>query len=273
MTLLPEGFAFSQTSLEDYSTCARRFDLRYLQDVRWPALETDPPLRYEGLLERGARFHHMAHQFALGIDGDLLASTIRDPELTLAWQTYRTWTAEHLPTRWHAEITLTAPVGESQILAKFDAIAIIDGRPTIIDWKLGKATRREQLARRWQSRVYPYVLLHAGSWLNGGQSMRAEDIRMIYVFVTTGEAITLGYDAVEAERTQHDLLRVIAEIEQTPNNQFALTPDVRACETCVYRSLCDRGVSAGAFDELADPETAAPEPFSLDLERLDEIAL
>ena len=39
MSLLPPDFHFSQRSLQDYVDCRRRFQLRYLQHLAWPAVE------------------------------------------------------------------------------------------------------------------------------------------------------------------------------------------------------------------------------------------
>ena len=47
MSLLPPGFQFSQRSLQDYVDCRRRFELRYLQNLAWPAVEAEPHLEQE----------------------------------------------------------------------------------------------------------------------------------------------------------------------------------------------------------------------------------
>ncbi|MCZ7553427.1 MAG: PD-(D/E)XK nuclease family protein [Anaerolineales bacterium] len=42
---LPEGFHFSQTNLQDYRECPRRFKLRYMLGLAWPAIESEPAAR------------------------------------------------------------------------------------------------------------------------------------------------------------------------------------------------------------------------------------
>jgi len=37
MSNLPAPFTFSQSSLQDYYDCPRRFELRYLSRLIWPA--------------------------------------------------------------------------------------------------------------------------------------------------------------------------------------------------------------------------------------------
>jgi hypothetical protein len=44
---LPPAFQFSQTSLQDFSDCQRRFQLRYLQEQDWPAPVAEPMAEME----------------------------------------------------------------------------------------------------------------------------------------------------------------------------------------------------------------------------------
>ncbi|MCP4541151.1 MAG: PD-(D/E)XK nuclease family protein, partial [Chloroflexi bacterium] len=64
---LPADFQFSQASLQDYVDCPRRFQLRYVLRVAWPAPEAEPVLENERYLQQGAAFHRLVHQHALGL--------------------------------------------------------------------------------------------------------------------------------------------------------------------------------------------------------------
>ena len=44
---LPGSFIFSQSSLQYYFDCPRRFQLRYIEHLAWPAVETEPVLENE----------------------------------------------------------------------------------------------------------------------------------------------------------------------------------------------------------------------------------
>jgi len=70
--ILPTDFQFSQGSLQDYVDCPRRFHLRYVQRLAWPAIDAEPALENERYLQQGAAFHRLAHQHALGIPADRL---------------------------------------------------------------------------------------------------------------------------------------------------------------------------------------------------------
>src|SRR4030095_211067 len=82
-----------------------------------------------------------------------------------------------------AEATLSAPLGNFRLLAKYDLIAIGNGNATIYDWKTyRKRPRNEWLSARMQTRVYRALLVHAGAHLNHGKPFAPEQIEMIYWF-------------------------------------------------------------------------------------------
>lgn len=88
--ILPTDLQFSQASLQDYVDCQRRFQLRYVQRVAWPAAEAEPAMEMENerYLRQGAVFHRLIHQHLLGIAPDKLAATVTDVDLIGWWRNY-----------------------------------------------------------------------------------------------------------------------------------------------------------------------------------------
>ena len=64
---LPFGFVFSQSSLQDYNDCPRRFQLRYIEKLHWPAVEMEPALENEHRQQEGQLFHRLVQQHIIGI--------------------------------------------------------------------------------------------------------------------------------------------------------------------------------------------------------------
>jgi CRISPR/Cas system-associated exonuclease Cas4 (RecB family) len=266
----PDDFIFSQSALQDYVDCPRRFELRYVREVQWPALETQSVLEQEATMQRGQTFHHLLHQHALGVPAEAIEATIRDGEMRVWWDAYLRWQAANLPAEREPEITLTAALDERLLMAKYDLIARRDdGAMLIVDWKTGKSKRPSTLAPRMQTLVYPVVLALAGDWLNGGAPIAPDRIKMIYWFAEDARAVefTLSAEKLAADTQRlSDMLREIAA-----RFEFPLTPDERHCRFCVYRSLCERGETAGRLDEMSEEDELATE-VSLDLDALEEIA-
>lgn len=271
---LPDDFSFSQSSLQDFVDCARRFELRYVENVRYPALEAQPALEHEAHMRQGAQFHKMVQQHLAGVPADLLAKSVADDDtLSVWWNTFITSGLKGLPDQRYAEITLETHLGEYRLIAKYDLLAIDpDGKAIIIDWKTSRNIPRENwLQSRLQTTVYRYVLAQAGAHLYGGKLIPPENIHMAYWFVGhDGKQVTFDYSSDQMQQDEAQLLKLIKDIESA--NLFPLTHDERHCKFCTYRSLCSRGELAGEWDDLElEEEITTDDGFDVDFDQIAEI--
>src|SRR3990172_2677345 len=86
---MPVNFQFSQASLNDYVDCPRRFQLRYVLEQDWPAVESEPLIERERLADLGRRFHRLVQQHIHGLPVEQLTrSASTDPDLLLWWHNY-----------------------------------------------------------------------------------------------------------------------------------------------------------------------------------------
>jgi predicted RecB family nuclease len=270
--LRPE-FVFSQSSLQDYVDCARRFELRFLQQLRWPAIESEPIQTHEEHMRLGERFHHLLHQHIAGVPLDKLTMQLGDPQIQKWWSTYQRWNFQNIPEQRFPELTLSAPLEDFRLLAKFDLLAIEAGRQAVIvDWKTApRVPPRDQLERRLQTVVYRYVLARAGTDFNAGEPIAPEHITMVYWYVN-GETQAFPYSTAQFAQDERDLLALMTEAAH--RDAYPLTNNNRQCSFCTYRSLCDRGIRAGSLDELDNDLETEPPPgasFSLSLDQIAEI--
>ena len=72
---LPADFQFSQGSLQDFVYCRRRFQLRYLMQLAWPAVAAEPADEHDIQLRQGEAFHHLVHQHMLGLPIEQLSQS------------------------------------------------------------------------------------------------------------------------------------------------------------------------------------------------------
>ena len=275
---LPADFQFSQGSLQDYVDCPRRFQLRYIQRLAWPAVETEPALENERHLQQGAAFHRLVHQHVLGLSPEHLSSTITDEDLSRWWHNYLESAPADLAKLRYPEVILSAPLSGHRLVAKYDLIAVDTGqRVVIVDWKTShKRPRRKWLAERLQTRVYPYLLVRAGSHLNEDRPFQPEQVEMVYWFANFPEdPERFAYDAAQYDEDGAHLASLIAEIKghsQLGDEGFPLTTQEQRCRYCLYRSLCQRGVRAGALTEAEDElEWGDDLEIALDFEQIAEI--
>ena len=283
MSLLPTDFQFSQRSLQDYVDCRRRFQLRYLDQLAWPAVEAEPLIEHEQGLQAGSAFHRLIQRYMIGVPADrlstMLESQIPDTTDLLRWWGKFLQYADITPVEnILVEATISAPIGSYRLLAKYDLIRWeqddSNTRATIFDWKTSKKRPpREWLAERLQSRVYPYMMVQAGSSMIGGVKLIPAQIEMVYWFAEhprEPQGFVYSSDQYQAD---HDYLTgLVDEIEKLTEVDYHLTSDESRCKYCTYRSLCDRGITAGLFDSLdTDQDFETADEIELDFDQIAEI--
>jgi hypothetical protein len=252
---LPSDFLFTQSNLQDYVDCPQRFYLRYVRRLAWPALQAEPAREHERHVLQGVEFHRLVHQYILGIPSEELSRGVIDVDLRRWWQNYLDRGPTDLPPSLYPETVLSAPMAGHRLLAKYDLIAIApEQRGVILEWKTyHKRHTRQWLAERLQTRVYRYLLIQAGSHLNGGQPFDSEQVEMMYWFANfPDEPQTFPYDTGQCEADEAYLSSLIEEIKALEEREFPLTTDRDRCRYCGYRSLCQRGESAGDFTEAEE---------------------
>lgn len=266
---LAPGFAFSQSSLQDYSECPRRFQLRFIEQLQWPAVETEPVLENERRQQDGQLFHRMVQQHLIGLPIEKLTPLAKPPDLSRWWENYLSTKFNLEGYTLHAELTLVAPVGTFRLLAKYDLIAVNHGQRSVIyDWKTThKRPRDEWMAARFQTRVYRAMLVQAGDTLNGGNPIAPDQIEMIYWYADhPTEPARFPYNDTQYKRDWETLTNLITEISN--HRHFPLTEDEKKCSFCPYRSYCNRGGKAGTLDDLAE---IVPTNSEINFEQIAEI--
>jgi len=310
MSAIPPTFTFSQSSLQAYADCPRRFWLAYVEQLPWPAVEAAPVQEHEALMRQGEHFHRLVQRAEIGIDPAEVGAALTPP-LSTWFAAYRTHRPADLPTQFveieralsvtvalpaaadhtrpaEREAGNAAPLATLQssipqsppafrLAAKYDLIAAEQGgRAVIVDWKT--ASRRSEpatLRQRWQTIVYPYVLVEASAGLPWGP-VRPDQVEMRYWFaVAPTQPVSFRYDAAQHDANHRRLLHLLAEIAAGESEadfpKVADTPTNRRrfCAFCIYRSRCNRGEAAGDLEELDDAESF----FAVDMERALEFTL
>lgn len=278
---LPTTFSFSQSSLQAFETCARRFWLAYVERLPWPAVEASPLQEYEDLLRLGAVFHRLVERAEIGMDLELLQHRL-EPPLDQWFRAYVQHRPRDLPTA-HVETerVLSVPFGSEptrfRLAAKYDLIAAgSDAQVTIVDWKTTRRrTDPSRLRRHLQSIVYPYVLVEASATLPFGP-VPPERVEMLYWFTSAPlQPVRFSYDGAQHAHNRQRLTALLAQIlagrEEKDFPKILDTESNRrhVCGYCVYRSRCNRGTSASDVEEVQDLEDF----FSVDEESALEFTL
>ena len=287
---LPSTFAFSQSSLQSYENCPRRFWLAYVERLSWPAMEAAPYDEQEHLMRLGGQFHKLVERAEAGVEADLVAAGLAYP-LDEWFESYLRHRPADLPQEFvEVERVLSAPLavesGQYRLAARYDLIAIGgqdgDRRAVIVDWKTNKrATRRSRLQLRMQTHVYPYVLVEASAGMPWGPLV-PEQVEMRYWFTAApAESIAFQYNSALHTENRARFEQILNEIlGKERERDFAKVPDTeenrrRYCSYCIYRSRCNRGTEAGdleAYDEEEFGEEDLESALEFTLEEVQELA-
>lgn len=281
--MLDAAFVFSQQSLGDFEACPRRFYLRYIARLAWPASWISGPdaARYQARLRRGALLHRWIERHWLGIPAQAPASQpLPDGDdgaadnLRIWWQRFLDTDFGDLPAQRLPELSLVAALGRRRLLARFDLLAIeTAGRAVIVDWKTSASPTlldTASMRRRLQTRVYLYALATAGAACNGGLPIEPARCHLWYWLANFPEQpwLRIGYSDAEY-RADYDRLLALAEdaSRRAGEREFPLTDDERHCASCAYRALCRRtGGPAGISFENDEADQSLLEDEAFDPE-------
>lgn len=261
----------SQASLQDYLDCRRRFYLRHVLRLDWPGHQTDHAEQQQIRAQRGVTFHRLLHQYLIGLPEERLAAIASEAGLDNWWRSYRQYPVAGLQSKNFAEISLSAPLSAHRLVAKYDLVSI-GSQVMIVDWKTSKRKDETWLKARMQTRVYRYLMVLAGHDLHGG--VEPDRVEMVYWFADDAQdPVRLSYDQPQFEQDGRDLRTVVEEIDSLTEDEFVLTDDTSRCRFCAFRSLCDRGVLPGSFDEFeSDFEADELTHAEIDYDQIGEIA-
>lgn len=263
------NFHYSQASLQDYNDCQRRFYFRYVRNLTWPAIETEPVLQNERFIQQGNAFHRLVHQYLLGIPIPLLDQQANQApggdELQTWWHNFQKYkpvevdlntSGQRLP-----EYSLIFALEGFRIIVRYDLLVLLPaGEVIIYDWKTTRQhpgasrPRADWLKSRWQTRLYPLALVEAGQTIVPNIQFKPEQITMVYWYASYPEQPEIiPYNSEKYQTDRQEIIQIIQDIEKLAQSgdekAFPLTRNEKHCKFCVYRSLCNRGIRAGGWME------------------------
>ena len=235
---LPASFQFTQSKLQDFRDCPRRFYLKYMENQRWPAPISVPQDQHEQAMKNGQRLHQLIERHHYGLSLDVLKRDIDEP-LTRWIDHYEAYLPSLAPYKQSfSETMLTAQLEQYHLAAKFDWIGF-DGKQVLaIDWKTGTLPPANRLQARMQTIVYLYVLYQSASSLFGKE---IKHFTLRYFSVETTNAQSFDVNARNVTQYEADILAILTQIQ---TSTFDKTEQERNCRYCVYRGLCGRGTAS-----------------------------
>ena len=259
---------FSAKNLQAFADCERRFELGYLEELKWPAIETEPVLQSEQFLANGRRFHEMIHQDIVGIS--VVEPSYEEDEISKWWRNYLADNPITTEGERYPEKTLVSPLKGRLLVAMYDLFVVTEkGKVVIYDWKTWRKPQSLQRVQlHLQSRIYPLVLYEERASIAGCSGLQPEDIEMRYWYANfPDQSVSFHYSTEQYEADLAFLKGMIDRIDALGPGEFELTNDVTKCTFCPFRSYCERGDVAGRFDDFESIDDAE---YGSDLGDLDD---
>lgn len=261
--MVPDPILLSRYKLTTFLICQRRFQLRYLRQLTWPA----PPKteEEEAILERGELFHQLLQRHFLGLNVE--TNSIRDDGVRRWWRAFQQQRLQFPDGRFLTELNLTVPIDQHLLHGRFDLLIVgeTEGKPFahVFDWKTGRAHKEAELRQDWQTRLYLAMLADSGAALWPEQKQRPllpEAIQLTYWYVNhPDESVTIRYNSEWHNQNWAEIRAVVAEIEtQMALNEWPLTDDWSRCRVCAYQAYCGRQ-AAGALVTAVNADEQEPE--------------
>jgi CRISPR/Cas system-associated exonuclease Cas4 (RecB family) len=268
---LPDHFSFNQQNLQDYLDCPRRFYLRHILRQDWPAIESEPVKEQEALILLGEQFHRMVQQLFAGIPQEIIESSTTDPDLLNWWRQFIHLDIQSRPGSKFSEILLSIPFEGTRLIAKYDLIVYQEIQQAVIyDWKTSRHLPKEKwLALRMQTRIYPFLLATLSAQPGTAFHLSLEQIQMVYWYPAfPDKPFAFPYSQSQFSEDERFLSSTIHEIVRIDESGFTKTDNEKLCKYCRYRSLCDRGISAGERPEAEALENDTDSAFDIDFDQI-----
>ena len=267
---------FSQSNLQDFKECPRRFQMKVIDNISWPAAYLEPLSQVEQATNLGNKFHQLSQQFFSGINPDNLLRTISNPDLKIMWENFIPFASDLRDENLYTEIILSTPSHGHQLIAKYDlVIKTNDGKFVIYDWKTSiKKPSRTQLSQRFQTFLYPFILAKAGKSLFKTDQPSPDEINMIYWYPLSSDPEEIfPYSKIQHSENTELLTELISEIDNfmETSEVFPLTDDHSLCQKCIYRSLCERGTQGGKFDLFTEIDQEDLSGVHFDYDNISEV--
>jgi CRISPR/Cas system-associated exonuclease Cas4 (RecB family) len=257
---MEQTLTVSRAGLTTFQICQRRFQLRYLDRLSWPAVPEDA--RMEKARIEGERFHQLMHRHFLSLSVSKEAESY--PELARWWKIFlsegpQISDGQHLP-----ELTLTVPMGRHLLSGRFDLLVLSREQVHLFDWKTEARARAEgELVTDLQTRLYLALAAEGAPALD--RKFGPEHILMTYWYVNEPAAsVTIHYDQAKHVENWKYIGQIVDGINRrlAVEGKWPLTEDLSACEQCAFQVYCGRQTDSfrlNQWESLEDDPILEPD--------------
>ena len=272
---LLNNFQFSQSNLQDYLSCPRRFELRYISRIKWPAPISESFLEFEKHQKMGEMFHNMINQYCLGVPVNLILPPNSPPLISQWWENFLiSFPLNKLPIIRFPEFKISVLEKSNRVIGRFDLLTIdTQGKITIYDWKTSiNKVPVSRLVNSVQSRLYPILIVEGGKGLNNGLPFIPDQVEMVYWFPGFPDnSVTITYDTQKYFSDKQLINNLIFEIINLSQNEFTKTAEEKNCRFCNFKSFCEINSSSEDWTSVENYFDESQFSFNINFDQIAEV--
>src|SRR6056297_1016627 len=227
---------FSQSALDIFQKCRKRFQYRYIDGLYWPA-KWGIDAEIEKELEKGRKFHLLAERYYL--DGSIQDQIVEDPELN-AWLKRLKSFLPYSQYVISSEQELRYRHKKFKFLAKYDLLYYNKEKKLIelYDWKTDKKSLLEkELENSTQSRFYLYLFKKAGQKYYSDKFDIQNNPDLIFWNPRfPEEKKIINYSDEDFSKDSIYFEDLVGKILM--EDEFPMTNNFNICRYCEYRPIC-----------------------------------
>jgi hypothetical protein len=201
---IPQLFQLSQAHLNCLTTCPRKFQYLYLDQLNSPQ-SPEQQVRQE----RGARFHWLMQQQELGLR--ITPFLHQDCHLQRWFQAFTQAPPQMQAGERLSEHRQSLRWQNYLLVAVYDLLILGEQQAQILDWKTYPQPQNlRSLQASWQTRLYPFILVEATDY-------SPSQVTMTYWFAEANpqsqdHSLTLPYSEALHRQTRRDLAQILDQL-------------------------------------------------------------
>lgn len=197
----------SQSHLQTLSTCPRRYQHTYIDQLLIPDIVTRPKQDEE----LGQQFHLLMQQHWLGLDvAPVLAAS---PQLKQRFEAFQQRPPKLIAGDRLTEYRRMLKLGHYLLVSVFDLLTLNSEAAQIVDWKsYRKPKSSDRLRKSWQTKLYLFILAETSA-------LNFANISMTYWFASThtpqeSPTYTFQYSEEQHRQTHQQLLTLLGNLDR-----------------------------------------------------------
>ncbi len=222
-----ETFLYSQSSLDTFLTCNRKFKYQYIDSIRWGEIEEELAEKFK----KGEKFHTLAERYFSGIPTG--EEFLEEEDLKEYFNNLKDTFLINKDYEYKAEYEIRYRNDNIKLMARYDLIVFKKDSVEIWDWKTGNKKLQEKYQKeKLQTKIYLYLLKE-----KLGDKVKAENISMNYWQPQyKNDWVTINYSDEMHSRNKKELKELMKDILE--EEKFEMTENKKACQYCDFKKIC-----------------------------------